>query len=135
MIAGRIEALLHEAPVVDGHNDLPWSHRILARNDFGALDVGHDTTAAGLHTDLPRLRRGGVGAQFWSVWVPVEAGYRVAVTAKELGEEEAGQDSRAAGVEARPGVPIEELLSKDRVARKRSRGDCDGRTRHRGPQV
>jgi membrane dipeptidase len=80
MIAGRIEALLHEAPVVDGHNDLPWSHRILARNDFGALDVGHDTTAAGLHTDLPRLRRGGVGAQFWSAFVPSTLPRHEAVT-------------------------------------------------------
>lgn len=56
------------APVVDGHNDLPWA----LRQDFGydvgaaALDVGQPK----LHTDIPRLRRGGVGAQFWSVFVP-----------------------------------------------------------------
>lgn len=56
------------APVFDGHNDLPWA----LRQDFGydvaaaALDVGQPR----LHTDIPRLRRGGVGAQFWSVFVP-----------------------------------------------------------------
>ncbi|WP_422934720.1 dipeptidase [Sinomonas sp. P47F7] len=56
------------APVVDGHNDLPWALR---------QEFGYDVTAAGLeagqprlHTDIPRLRRGGVGAQFWSVFVP-----------------------------------------------------------------
>ncbi|MCH6468479.1 dipeptidase [Sinomonas terrae] len=56
------------APVLDGHNDLPWA----LRQDFGydvgaaALDLGQPR----LHTDIPRLRRGGVGAQFWSVFVP-----------------------------------------------------------------
>lgn len=53
---------------MDGHNDLPWALR---------QDFGYDLTAARLregqprlHTDIPRLRRGGVGAQFWSVFVP-----------------------------------------------------------------
>ncbi|WP_138418155.1 dipeptidase [Sinomonas gamaensis] len=56
------------APVVDGHNDLPWA----LRQDFG-YDVAAATLEIGqprLHTDIPRLRRGGVGAQFWSVFVP-----------------------------------------------------------------
>jgi membrane dipeptidase len=81
MIAGRIEALLREAPVVDGHNDLPWAHRVRVRNDFAALDVAQDTTAEGLHTDLPRLRRGGVGGQFWSAFVPSTLPGHEAVTA------------------------------------------------------
>ncbi|MFG2037786.1 dipeptidase [Dactylosporangium sp. NPDC048998] len=54
--------------VMDGHNDLPW--RLRVRDPHGALDLAADLTATGLHTDLPRLRRGGVGAQFWSVYVP-----------------------------------------------------------------
>jgi membrane dipeptidase len=57
--------LLRATPLVDGHNDLPWALREL---DGPAPDL-----AAGeprLHTDLPRLRAGGVGAQFWSVYVP-----------------------------------------------------------------
>lgn len=80
MISERIEALLREAPVVDGHNDLPWAHRVRARNDFAVLDIANDTSAEGLHTDLPRLRRGGVGGQFWSAFVPSTLPRHEAVT-------------------------------------------------------
>jgi membrane dipeptidase len=58
--------------VFDGHNDLMWALRNRVRYDFDALDVGRDQSATGLHTDLPRLGGGGVGAQFWSVYVPCE---------------------------------------------------------------
>ena len=54
--------------VLDGHNDLAWAVRKHFGGDLGRLDL-----AAGvpeLQTDLPRLRAGGVGAQFWSVYVP-----------------------------------------------------------------
>ena len=63
--AQRIHASL---PVVDGHNDLPWALRIRAGSDLDAADpcVALD----GYHTDVPRLAVGGVGAQFWSVFVP-----------------------------------------------------------------
>jgi membrane dipeptidase len=81
MISRRVETLLREAPVVDGHNDLPWAHRVRMRSDFTALDIGRDTASAGLHTDLPRLRRGGVGAQFWSAFVPSTLPGHEAVTA------------------------------------------------------
>src|SRR3954454_19883491 len=54
--------------VIDGHNDLPW--RLRVRDPDGKLDLRADLTGTGLHTDLPRLRRGGGGAQFWSVYVP-----------------------------------------------------------------
>ncbi|MFI5906175.1 dipeptidase [Dactylosporangium sp. NPDC051541] len=54
--------------VIDGHNDLPW--RLRVRDPEGRLDLSEDLTGTGLHTDLPRLRRGGVAAQFWSVYVP-----------------------------------------------------------------
>jgi membrane dipeptidase len=53
-------------PVLDGHNDLPWQLRIRGADS----DLGVDQSAIGLHTDLPRLRRGGVAGQFWSVYVP-----------------------------------------------------------------
>ena len=62
----RVRAVLAEAPVVDGHNDLPWELRTRARYDLDAIDLAVDQTERGLHTDLPRLRRGGVGAQFWT---------------------------------------------------------------------
>ncbi len=68
------EALrLHkEALVFDGHNDLPWQFREKAGLSFTRLDITRDLTGQGVHTDIPRLRRGGVGAQFWAAYVPVE---------------------------------------------------------------
>ena len=65
---GRVAALLVTAPVVDGHNDLPWALREQVRYD---LDRARHRRRPGadLHTDIPRLRAGGVGAQYWSVYV------------------------------------------------------------------
>ncbi|HEX9855200.1 MAG TPA: dipeptidase [Acidimicrobiia bacterium] len=55
-------------PVVDGHNDLPWAIRVRAG---GSLDVADPRRhLAGYHTDTARLLEGGVGGQFWSVYVP-----------------------------------------------------------------
>jgi len=70
----RARDLLRRFPLIDGHNDLPWTLR------------GRDTPAdlagpvAGTHTDLPRLAAGGVGAQFWSVYVPATIPGDAAVT-------------------------------------------------------
>ncbi|MFE2848202.1 dipeptidase [Streptomyces scopuliridis] len=61
-------ALLADFPVVDGHNDLPWALREQVRYDLDRLDIADDLSGK-LHTDIPRLRRGGVGGQFWSVYV------------------------------------------------------------------
>ncbi|WP_351227787.1 dipeptidase [Streptomyces sp. NPDC002133] len=61
-------SLLASHPVVDGHNDLPWALREQVRYDLDRLDIAGDQTGS-LHTDIPRLRAGGVGAQFWSVYV------------------------------------------------------------------
>jgi membrane dipeptidase len=62
--------LLRAHPVFDGHNDLPWAIRraIGPNGDLDAYDIASTTPG---HTDLERLRAGGVGAQFWSVYVPV----------------------------------------------------------------
>ncbi|MGW9374675.1 dipeptidase [Streptomyces xanthophaeus] len=60
--------LLAGHPVVDGHNDLPWALREQVRYDLDLRDIAEDQSGA-LHTDIPRLRAGGVGAQFWSVYV------------------------------------------------------------------
>ncbi|MER7519082.1 dipeptidase [Streptomyces sp. NPDC126499] len=70
--AGRLaeaRELLASAPVVDGHNDLPWALRRQCGYDLDRLDIAGDQRGV-LHTDLARLRAGGVGAQFWSVYVP-----------------------------------------------------------------
>jgi membrane dipeptidase len=60
--------LLRRFPLIDGHNDLPWALRERAGGDLGEVNLAGPV--AGLHTDLPRLAAGGVGAQFWSVFVP-----------------------------------------------------------------
>jgi membrane dipeptidase len=63
----RVRTLLGEHPLIDGHNDLPWRARTLAGYDWERLDIAGSTPT---HTDLPRLRSGCVGGQFWSVFVP-----------------------------------------------------------------
>jgi membrane dipeptidase len=78
-----VEALLKEHPVLDGHNDLLWAARELVGYDFDRLELTDTETCRtlGTHTDLPRLRAGGVGAQFWSVFVPDTLTGGAAVTA------------------------------------------------------
>jgi membrane dipeptidase len=76
-----IHDLLAEHPVIDGHNDLLWAMRDLNGYDFTAYDVGEPQSQT--HTDLPRLRAGGVGAQFWSVFVPCSEGERAVATTLE----------------------------------------------------
>ena len=68
----RVMRLLKETPLIDGHNDLPWEIRERFGGDLSKVDLGVDAKALGLHTDMPRLHAGGVGAQFWSVYVPAE---------------------------------------------------------------
>jgi membrane dipeptidase len=55
-------------PVIDGHNDLPWE----CRESRDSSVEGVDGTERTLHTDLPKLRAGGVVGQFWSVFVPTD---------------------------------------------------------------
>ena len=63
---------VHEAGLlIDGHNDLPWQIRELANSSFDQLDISQPQPS--LQTDLPRLRQGGVDAQFWVVYVPPES--------------------------------------------------------------
>ncbi len=82
--ADRIAALLAEHPVVDGHNDLPWEARVRVAYDWSRLDIA--TAGQPTHTDLPRLRAGGVGAQFWSVFVPatLQGDAAVAATLEQI---------------------------------------------------
>jgi membrane dipeptidase len=70
----RARKLLEKVPLIDGHNDLPWEYRKRVQNHLEKIDLRGGTTKLDppLHTDIPRLRRGGVGGQFWSVYVPVE---------------------------------------------------------------
>jgi len=75
----RALRVLAGTPLIDGHNDLPWEIRSRFKGDLAAVDLKSDTArlpfppdAAPLMTDIPRLRTGNVGGQFWSVWVPVD---------------------------------------------------------------
>ncbi|MEV6670896.1 dipeptidase [Streptomyces sp. NPDC051162] len=76
----RARELLAAHPVADGHNDLPWALRQQVRYDLDRRDIATDQSAD-LHTDLPRLRAGGVGAQFWSVYVRTDMAGDEAVSA------------------------------------------------------
>ncbi|HWZ58882.1 MAG TPA: dipeptidase, partial [Gemmatimonadaceae bacterium] len=66
------ERALKASPVIDGHNDLAWAIRenAAAPGDVAVYDLRHRTPRM---TDLDRLRRGMVGGQFWSVYIPGEA--------------------------------------------------------------
>ncbi len=81
--ADRITALLKTSPIFDGHNDLPWALRKRGY-DLSITDIAQPQPD--LHTDIPRLRSGGVGAQFWSVFVPgdLPAGRAVTQTLEQI---------------------------------------------------
>jgi membrane dipeptidase len=75
----RVAQVLKQTPLIDGHNDLPWEIRVRFKGRLAAIDLASDTSKIApppdepaLMTDIPRLRAGLVGGQFWSVWVPVD---------------------------------------------------------------
>jgi membrane dipeptidase len=77
--AARVAHILKKTPLIDGHNDLPWEIRERFQAHVSTIDLSRDTATlpippdgAALMTDIPRLRQGLVGGQFWSVFVPVE---------------------------------------------------------------
>lgn len=75
----RARALHKQVPLIDGHNDYPWELRQKAGRDLGKLDIA--TAQPAIHTDIARLRTGGVGGQFWSVYTPSDFAGQTAVTA------------------------------------------------------
>jgi membrane dipeptidase len=68
VVTRAAEKIHRESFVFDGHNDLPWEMRTRASSSFEKLDISQPHPE--IHTDIDRLRRGNVGAQFWSVYVP-----------------------------------------------------------------
>jgi membrane dipeptidase len=70
----RAERVLAATPLIDGHNDLAWEIREAQGGRVEAIDLtrGTDRWPRPLQTDLDRLRRGHVGGQFWSVWIPAD---------------------------------------------------------------
>jgi membrane dipeptidase len=74
----RVTRVLQKTPLIDGHNDLPWEIHDRFAGKLSGVDLLSNTATPasadtpGLMTDIPRLRRGEVGGQFWSVWIPTE---------------------------------------------------------------
>lgn len=66
----RARELLRQVPLIDGHNDLPTSLLETVGGDLDAVDL--ESVDPRLSADLPRLRKGGVGAQFFSIFAPAE---------------------------------------------------------------
>jgi membrane dipeptidase len=90
-VSARVAHVLEATPLIDGHNDLPWQIRDITQGKFSAINLDADTSAIAtspgwpnLVTDIPRLRAGHVGAQFWSVFVPTSIkGFEVVQTTIE----------------------------------------------------
>ncbi|XP_024080823.1 dipeptidase 1-like isoform X2 [Cimex lectularius] len=81
-----VRRILTEVPLIDGHNDLPWNIRKFVHNQLGKFNFSEDlrdvepwSRSNWSHTDLPRLKAGQVGAQFWSAYVPCGAQQKDAV--------------------------------------------------------
>ena len=70
-VLDRARRLLRDTPIIDGHNDYPWEVRQRAKLDLAQLDMRQPQPA--IMTDFARLAQGGVGGQFWSVYVPSPA--------------------------------------------------------------
>ena len=68
-VQARIDRILKRTPLIDGHNDLPWSLRENHRQSVAGLESGTDKREKPLMTDMARLRQGRVGGQFWSVYI------------------------------------------------------------------
>ena len=75
----RARALHKQVPLIDGHNDYPWALRENAARDLEKLDITKPQPT--IHTDIARLKAGGVGGQFWSVYTPSDYAGQIAVTA------------------------------------------------------
>jgi membrane dipeptidase len=86
VLLGERARKIHERCIlVDGHNDLPWMIRTRGSSTFDKLDISKPQPE--LHTDIPRLRQGGVKAQFWSVFVPASTrheGKALATTLEQI---------------------------------------------------
>ncbi|XP_070704274.1 dipeptidase 1 [Pempheris klunzingeri] len=72
----RALRLMSETPLIDGHNDLPWQLRKQFNNELNKVDLN---TLSTTHTNIPKIKEGRLGAQFWSAYVPCATQYKDAV--------------------------------------------------------
>ena len=82
----RVWRVLGEHPVIDGHNDFPMAIRSLFNNDIDQINFDHDLTQEAPwntywanHCDLPRMKKGGMGGQFWSAFISCNAQFHDSV--------------------------------------------------------
>ncbi|XP_075877087.1 dipeptidase 1 [Nelusetta ayraudi] len=68
--------LMSETPLIDGHNDLPWQFRKQFNNKLSEVDL---YTLSTTHTNIPKIKEGRLGAQFWSAYVPCDTQFKDAV--------------------------------------------------------
>jgi membrane dipeptidase len=71
-VAARVDRILREVPLIDGHNDLAEQYQERVKDHLAQIDIRQDQSklTPPLHTDIARLRQGRIGGQFWSVYVP-----------------------------------------------------------------
>jgi membrane dipeptidase len=71
-VAARVDRILREVPLIDGHNDLAEQYQERVKDHLSQIDIRQDQSklTPPLHTDIARLRQGRIGGQFWSVYVP-----------------------------------------------------------------
>ncbi|XP_076053747.1 dipeptidase 1-like [Oratosquilla oratoria] len=74
--------ILSEAPLIDGHNDLPWNIRSFIHNQLEKINLNESlktvepwSVSNWSHTDIPRLHEGKVGGQFWVAYTPCDSQY------------------------------------------------------------
>ncbi|KAL4222832.1 dipeptidase 1 (renal) [Mactra antiquata] len=79
----KAHCVLDSYPLVDGHNDLPYRYRMFANNSVYNVDLTSDLRLTWdpnvSHTDIPKMRKGKLGAQFWADYVPCASNYKDAV--------------------------------------------------------
>lgn len=84
-VAARVDRVLAKTPLIDGHNDVPWAIRQRVGVRPGKIDLSTDTSGLkepggpGMMTDIPRLKAGRLGGQFWSVYIPASFDGPIAV--------------------------------------------------------
>lgn len=71
--------ILSKFPIIDGHNDLPYQYRKIVRNQVEKLDIS--VSYPDIHTDIPRLRKGHVGGQFWAAYTSCQTQYKDSIRA------------------------------------------------------
>jgi membrane dipeptidase len=102
-LRARVMQILKQVPLIDGHNDVPWQYRRRVNLHVDQIDF-HDTTKLDppMHTDLTRLRAGGLGGQFWSVYVPAPG---AAATRRQAAASPRGASSDRAARDGAPRTP------------------------------